>query len=212
MPVNLNSLPINDVNDIAHDRWQYHRTVDEVGSQWQEFDRVDRMVIAASMIFYEENDETGSNVDPLVPLSCGRIVNIKENKYFIHTRPKTWYPIRINLNVGANDNMSQSYGALGQQMLMNEGKRGSIVRKTKSKEPTNEAVTRGSDRHRRGKSKQIEKTEVQTSWIGTAWQERNPTVGNPSLNTIKKGLQDASVEELFATDNMTDNPYAEKAK
>ena len=53
---------------------------------------------------------------------------------------------------------------------------------------------------------------VETSWIGTAWEKKNPKKGNPSVNEIKRGLQDASIQELLASDNMDDNKYLEKAK
>ena len=99
------------------------------------------------------------------------VVDISKNDltYFMHNNPKKQYKMRIYVSeAGGENSLTKSVGAKATSMLQNEERRTSTVKKRPSK------------------NRQWD--EVQTSWVGAAWKEKNPDRGNPSLNEIKEGL------------------------
>ena len=86
----------------------------------------------------------------------------------MHYDPSKLHGIRPFVQQNSNTYLDNSVGMLGQNQLKNdEQRRGSVMKKKGG--------------------------VVETSWIGTAWEKKNPRKGNPSVNDIKKGLQDASI-------------------
>lgn len=185
----LSDIDIFDVNDLAHDQWQFSKN--KAGKVYEDFDKMDRMVIVACTQHLETLQELGVQIDTLIPLSNGRVVDIQEEKYFVHDQPKVKLPIRICPNIAGNDNLANTVGTIAQSNLQDRSRRSSIVKK----------ATTGQ-----------QWSEMQTSWIGTQWELKNPQKGNPSLNDIKIGLQKVSEQELIQSENMKNNKYLEVAK
>lgn len=65
------------------------------GKEYQNFDTMDKMIITACNMHMDELLEGNFPIEPLVPLSNGRVVVLNDRKYFVHNKQKTMIPIRI---------------------------------------------------------------------------------------------------------------------
>ena len=111
----LIDIEIFDVNTLLEDRWQYQ--THEGKKEYKDFDKMDRMVLTACNQHLEELMAQGiTDLDPWVPLSQGRIVNLNTYTYHMHNKPKVNLPIRIFMTE-EKKSLEETVGFLGEKMI-----------------------------------------------------------------------------------------------